>query len=109
MRQLVILALVLGSGAPAVAQGAGPMQGWGHGWGMGGGMGWGGGMILGPLLTIGLVILLIVLIAPYVRSFGGGGAGPRTPTARDVLDERYAKGEIDREEYLRRRQDIGGE
>jgi putative membrane protein len=105
MRPLFTAALVLAAGTPAAAQGTGPMQGWG----MGGGMGWGGGMILGPLLTIGLVILLIALIAPFVRSFGGGTAGPRAPTARDILDERYAKGEIDREEYLRRRQDIGGD
>jgi len=65
-------------------------------------------MVFGPLLTIGLVILLIVLIVPFVRSLGGGGA-PRASSARDVLDERYARGEIDREEYLRRRQDIAGE
>jgi len=81
------------------------MHDWGHGWGMG----WGGGMILGPLLTIGLVILLIALIVPFVRSLGGGSASPREPTARDILDERYARGEIDREEYQRRRQDITGE
>jgi len=63
-------------------------------------------MFLGPLLTIGLIILLIVLIVPFVRSLGGGGGGSRAGSARDVLDERYARGEIDREEYLRRRQDI---
>jgi putative membrane protein len=74
---------------------------------MGWGMGWGGGMLLGPILTIGLVILLIALIVPFVRSIGGGE--PRTPSARAILDERYARGEIDREEYLRRRQDIAGE
>jgi putative membrane protein len=45
-----------------------------------------------------------------VRWLGGAGstaAGPER-TARDILDERYARGEIDREEYLRRRQDIDG-
>ncbi len=75
-----------------------------HDWGMG----WGGGMVLGPLLTIVLVVLLIALIIPFARGIGGGGS-PRARTARDVLDERYARGEIDREEYLRRRQDISGE
>jgi putative membrane protein len=75
------------------------MHDWGMGWG-------GGGMVFGPLLTIGLIILLVVLIVPFVRSMGGGNASPRGRTPRDILDERYAKGEIDREEYLRRRQDI---
>ena len=34
------------------------------------------------------------------------GAAKPTQTARDILDERYARGEIDREEYLKRKQDI---
>jgi putative membrane protein len=65
-------------------------------------------MVFGPLLTIMLVVLLIALIIPFARGIGGG-EGPRTRSPRDILDERYARGEIDREEYLRRRQDIGGE
>lgn len=65
-------------------------------------------MLLGPLLTIVLVVLLVALAVPFVRSLGGGSAGPRTPNARSILDERYARGEIDREEYLRRKQDIEG-
>ncbi len=101
-------ALLLGPVAPAWAQnGQGSWHM--HDWGMGWGMGWGGGMILGPLLTIGLIILLVALIVPFVRSIGSGKSAPRTPGARDILDERYARGEIDREEYLRRRQDIAGE
>jgi len=65
-------------------------------------------MFLGPLLTIILVVVLIALAVPFLRSLGGGAAGPRKPTSRDILDERYARGEIDREEYLRRKQDIEG-
>ncbi|MBM3952677.1 MAG: SHOCT domain-containing protein [Rhodospirillales bacterium] len=39
------------------------------------------------------------------------GGGTETPasgsSARRILDERYAKGEIERAEYLQRRQDLG--
>ncbi len=103
MRQLTAAALVTGLASPAWAQAGQPGSWHMHDWGMG----WGGGMVFGPLLTIGLIILLIALIVPFVRSLGGGSASPSS--ARDILDERYAKGEIDREEYLRRRQDIDGE
>lgn len=87
---------------PAWAQGPGPWQI--HDW-----MGWGwGGMWLGPLFMIIPLALLIVAIVASVRwmGVGSGNGGGRVRTARDILDERYARGEIDREEYQRRRNDI---
>lgn len=72
------------------------------------GMGWGGGVMLGPILVVILLVVLAVLIVPYMRGLGAGGVESRARTPRDILDERYARGEIDREEYLRRRQDIEG-
>jgi putative membrane protein len=89
----------------AWAQGPGPwqMHDWGWGWG------W-GGMWLGPLFMIALLALLIAGIVALVRWIGGGGSdgGGRVRTAREILDERYARGEIDREEYQRRRDDMLG-
>jgi putative membrane protein len=99
-----LLFALLPAAAPAWAQVGQPGPWRMHDWGMG----WGGGMVLGPLLTILLVVLLVALIVPFVRAIGSGKSGPRAPTARDILDERYARGEIDREEYLHRRQDIDG-
>ena len=45
-----------------------------------------------------------------VRWVGGdrGISSGSVRTARDILDERYARGEIDREEYQKRRLDISG-
>ncbi len=73
----------------------------------GSGMGWGGWLAMGFALVIfwGLVITGIVLL---VRSLGHRHdvtAGPTGPTAAlRILDDRFARGEIDAEEYGRRRQ-----
>ena len=52
--------------------------------------------------------VLVVIVIGLVRWLGGlgGDAGRPSRTVRDILDERYARGEIDREEYLKRKQDI---
>ncbi len=79
------------------------MHDWNMWWG-------GGGMWFGPLWMIVWLAVLVVIIVALVRWIGGTGGGnvASTRTARDILDERYARGEIDREEYMRRRQDVFG-
>jgi putative membrane protein len=67
-------------------------------------MGW-GGMWLGPLFMIAVLALLVAAVVALARWMSGGRPGR---TARDILDERYARGEIDREEYQRRRDDMAG-
>ena len=66
-------------------------------------------MVFRPVLAIILLVVLAALIVPYMRGIGTIGGEPRPRTGRDILDQRYARGEIDREEYMRRRQDIAGE
>ena len=67
-------------------------------------------MWFGPLLMIALLALLVAAIVALVWWLGGGssdGSG-RVRTARDILDERYARGEVGRDEYLQRRSDMTG-
>ena len=74
--------------------------------------GWGSGfMWLMPLIMMAWFALMIAVIVLAVRWLGGGSGGrsASTRTARDILDERYARGEIDRKEYLQRQKDIPGE
>jgi putative membrane protein len=63
-----------------------------------------------PLFGIAWFALLVVAVVLVVRWIGGGNGvrGALARSARDILDERYACGEIDREEYLQRRNDIAG-
>jgi len=73
--------------------------------GFGGGMGLGG---IGMLLFWGLVIAGVVLLA---RWFGGGptssSASPgRSKTALEILGERYARGEIGKEEFEQKKRDL---
>jgi putative membrane protein len=73
-------------------------------WGWGGGMGWGFGMF-------GMLLFWIVVIAGIVALLRWMTAGPAAGTrsgdrALEILRERYARGEIDREEYEARRRDL---
>jgi putative membrane protein len=87
--------------APAWGQGPGP-------WQMHDPLDW--GMWFGPLFMLTPLALLIIAIVALVRWLSGRNAerGRRVPTARDILDERYARGEVDRDDYLRRRDDMAG-
>ncbi len=88
------------------------MMDWNNGWGMGG---WGMGgwlfMGLGVILFWGVVIYgLITLLRPRAtgRPDQPPPAGPGTSTAQQTLDERFARGELDEEEYRRRRDLLRG-
>lgn len=67
---------------------------------------WGGGYgVFGGLMMLvfwGVIIALIVLAVHWLRDNSGTG-GKRSADALDILRERLAKGEIDEEEYRRRK------
>lgn len=103
MQRIIPIAtgLLLTAVIPASAQQDGPWRM--HEW-----MGWGwGGMWFGPLFMLAVLALLVAFVVALVRWFGSDRAAPSAPrSAREILDERHARGEIDREEYLRRRDDM---
>lgn len=81
---------------------------WNHGdWGSWGAGGW-LAMSLMMLLFWGLLALLAIWLVRTLRDRPprAGGDEPRSPIARadEVLAERFARGEIDADEYTRRRQ-----
>ena len=91
---------------------------------MGGGMmgGFGGGMgslgliggLFSTLLTIGVLVGLVFLGIWLWRRFGASQAvaswtqpqATRQPAAREILQARYARGELTREEYQRMVEDL---
>lgn len=75
-----------------------------HGYGMTGGFGFGGvSMILWWVL---IIVGIVVLVKWLTTSFGAGGRSGGGSTALDILKERYARGEIDEQEYQKRKQDL---
>lgn len=69
--------------------------------------GWGMGMMVMMLVFWGLVIAGVVLLVRWLAGLGGGReGGGRTDRALEILRERYARGEIDREEFESRKRDL---
>lgn len=74
------------------------MFGHGFGWGMYG---------MGAAMWIGWIVLLIVAVVVVVLLLRGTSTGPiggigHESRAREILEERYARGEISTEEYRER-------
>jgi putative membrane protein len=83
----------------------GPHMMWAWGW---------PGMIFGPLFMILALVIVIAAVVLLVRRLGGpwhGGMPPyqsssmRTPL--DILKERFARGEIDKQEFEERHRVLG--
>jgi putative membrane protein len=113
MKRIFQLTLIFGlflSSLPmeALAQGRG--YGWGPGSGMMGwgyGMGW-FGMILMGLFWVAIIVGIIFLIRWLFISTGTKGyrAGSED-SALDILKKRYARGEINKEEFEQKKKDLG--
>ncbi|NUS44545.1 MAG: SHOCT domain-containing protein [Mycobacteriaceae bacterium] len=71
------------------------VSGWGH-------PGMGVGMLLFWCVLIAGLVLLARCLMPSGRTGGSAGATPR-----QVLDERFARGEIDEQEYRNRLETLG--
>ena len=94
---------LLSSGAISMGYGYGP-----H-WGMMGGWGYGYGnglahMIIWVVILIAIIIGIVWLVR--LLSAKDDRVLPRRRAGLDVLEERYARGEINREEYLQKKQDM---
>ena len=66
-------------------------------------------MVMSVLMVVfwGLIIAGIVALVRYLSGDRQGGrpdVGGRPPSAEEILAERFARGEIDADEYTRRRE-----
>ena len=77
------------------------MQGYGHG--MNFGMGWGLGWIF-PLIILGLLVWLVVKVSRQNQSAEAGQITSESPL--DILKKRYARGEIDKQEFEEKKKDL---
>jgi len=76
---------------------------WDHGWMMNG---WGSMMGgFGFAFWLGILAVIIAGVVWFVRSQPLAGSQRRS-TSLELLEERYARGEINREEYLQKKRDI---
>ena len=102
VRTLAAAALAAAGTTLAQAQGYGPGMMGGYGWGGGWGFGAIGMVLWWILIILGIVLLAKWLLSGSPRRGDHGTAG----RALDILKERYARGEIDKQEYEERKRTL---
>lgn len=80
----------------AQGRGDGMMGDWGFGFGMG----------LWWVFWIALLVLVVVAIWRLLQGGGSAAARAQDDSALEILKRRYARGEIDREEYEAKKRDL---
>ncbi len=96
------IALVVAVGLMALFMALFAPFGGGYGM-MGVGMGWG----MAIFMVVPAIFLVLVLLAA-LGALGGSPAPVSHPNAREILDARYARGEVSRDEYTRLKDDLEG-
>lgn len=81
-------------------------DGWNHmdGWG------WGWMWLLSTLFVVGVVAVVVALVVALTRGASGRATAPppaHRSAALDILDQRYARGELTTEEYRERLHVLG--
>ena len=98
MYRLGILAALFATPVLADPDGYGHMAGWGYGM----------GMMFGPILWIIVLGLVVAGIIWFVRSSNAGDHNLGKSDAMSELDLRFAKGEIDADDYVARKKLLTG-
>jgi len=91
---------------------AAPSAQYGPGGGWGGHMMYGMGWLGGPLMIVFWILLIVAGVALVRWLFAASRKDPAAPAAAPdrslaILKERYAKGEIDREQYQAMKKELG--
>jgi len=69
-----------------------------HGWGMGMGWWW--------IIVLIIIIAVVWAVVKGMNQSNSSGNQPERKSALDILKERYAKGEIDKQEFEERKKDL---
>jgi len=103
------LIALAGAALPVVAWAQQP--GYGYHWHDGTWHGGWMGMVFGPLMMIAFIAVVVIVVILLVRWIGGSGQQTerRTRQPLDILDERLARGEIDKADYEERRRILRGD
>lgn len=95
MQRLVFLFAIVANPVLADTEGYGHMMDWGYGHGI--------GMMFGPVLWLIVLGLVVAGVIWVVRRFDGNPNDHKRSSALAELDMRFARGEIDADDYAARK------